>query len=319
MLAPDSHVKPVESDAGLVKNPARNPICRMAHRFKDTCGLWLFPAVRRAERRLPVQGLYRILKPYALVRAGLRGIPASVPLPACLGAAKAVPAVRHWRVSAYLNQILEYFPERLAEPKWTECCRIAGLDHLRQAQQSRRPVVLAFCHFGPFFLLRTWLRAAGFPIAALVGGKRASRSRLRRQEDRVSLFAEIPTAFHMDQLRAAYEFLDAGHALMVAIDTVTSRRLSVPAGGGWTFHMATGALRLAIRHGAELIPFSIVDGGRWRFQIELGRPVPAEYLVSEDNLVPAGKHLLDELLPHFRNHPENCSNQLIHRFQPPVP
>jgi lauroyl/myristoyl acyltransferase len=291
----------------------------MKFRFKNTCGSWLFPVIRQAERRLPVQSLYRILKPYALGRAALRGLPKAVPLPACLETAKAVRTVRHWRTNSYLNQILEYFPERLAEPKWAEGCRIAGLDHLRQARQNRRPVVLAFCHFGPFFLLRTWLRAAGFPIAALVGGKKASRSRLRRQKDRVSLFSELPIAFHMDQLRAAYEFLDAGQALMVAIDTATSRPMSVPAGGGWTFQMATGALRLAIRHRAELIPFSIVDEGHWRFQVELGRPVPAECLVSEADLVPAGKHLLDEFLPRFRNHPELCSNQLIQCFHPPLP
>jgi lauroyl/myristoyl acyltransferase len=291
----------------------------MKFRFKNECGLWLFPVIRQAERRLPVQSLYRILKPYALGRAALRGIPAAVPLPACLGTAQAARTVRHWRANSYLNQILEYFPERLAEPKWAEGCRIAGLDRLRQARQNRRPVVLVFCHFGPFYLLRTWLRAAGFPVAALVGGKRAYRSRLRQQEDRVSIFSEIPTAFHMDQLRAAYEFLDAGQALMVAIDTATSKPMSVPAGGGWTFQMATGALRLAIRHRAELIPFSIVDEGHWRFQIELGRPVPPEYLVSEADLVPAGNHLLAEFLPRFRNHPEHCSNQLIQSFHPPLP
>jgi lauroyl/myristoyl acyltransferase len=308
-------------------NPARDwsrirPAIRFApmkFRFKNTCGLWLFPVIRQAERRLPVQSLYRILKPYALGRAALRGLPAAVPLPAGLGTAKAVPTVRHWRVNPYLNQILEYFPDRLAEPKWAKRCHIAGLDHLRQARQNRRPVVLAFCHFGPFFLLRSWLRAAGFPVAALVGGKGGSRSPLRRQKDRVSIFSEIPTAFHLDQLRAADEFLAAGHLLMVAIDTATGRQISVPAGGGWTFQMATGALRLAIRHRAELIPFSMVDEGRWRFQIELGRPVPAECLVSEDDLVPAGKHLLDELLPRFRNHPELCSNQLIQSFHPPLP
>ena len=55
--------------------------------------------------------------------------------------------------------------------------------------------------------------------------------------------------------------------------------------------MATGAIRLAIRHRAELIPCSIIDEGRWRFQIELGRPAPEECLATETELVSAGKHL----------------------------
>jgi lauroyl/myristoyl acyltransferase len=223
-------------------------------------------------------------------------------------------------MKGYLNQILEYLPERLAEPKWMSGCRIAGLDRLRQARQNGRPVVLAFRHFGPYFLLRPWLRAAGFPVAVLVGGKPEDRSRLRRREDRVSPFPGVPTVFHLDQLRAADKFLAAGNSLLVAIDYVAGKQMDVPAGDGRTFRMATGAMRLAIRHRAELIPCSIIDEGRWRFQIELGRPVPAECLATETDMVPAGKHLLNELLPHFRNHSGQCSNQLIRcsQLSPPV-
>ena len=49
----------------------------------------------------------------------------------------------------------------------------------------------------------------------------------------------------------------------------------------------------------------VIDEGRWRFQIKLGLRVPAEYLAAENDLIPAGKHLLDEMLPHFRSHPGN--------------
>ena len=131
--------------------------------------------------------------------------------------------------------MLEYLPERLAETKWMSNCRMTGLDRLQQARQNGRPVVLAFCHFGPYFLLRSWLRAAGFPVAAMVGGKPGNRSRLRRREDRVSPFPEIPIAFHLDQLRAADGFLAAGNSLMVAIDNVAGKQMDVPVGDGWTF------------------------------------------------------------------------------------
>ena len=288
----------------------------MNNRFKQTCSWLSFPLIRRAERRLPVERLYRILRPYGFVRAAFRGIPASVPLPACLGAAKSVRAIRQWRGSSYLNVLLEFFPERLAESKWMDRCRIGGLDRLRQARQGGRPVVLAFCHFGPFSLLRFWLRAAGVPVAALVGGKSEFRSGLRRRGDRLSPFPEVPTAFHQDQLRAANKFLAAGNPLLVTIDLPAGKQVNVPVDGGWTFQMAAGAVRLALHHGAELIPCSILDEGRWRFHIELGRPVPAEYLAAGADWVRAGKHLLDELLPRFQNHPWQCSNQLINCFHP---
>jgi hypothetical protein len=291
----------------------------MKNRFKDTCGTLFFPVVRGAERRLSAPDLYRILRPYSFVRAAFRGVPASVPLPACLDAEQPARAIRQWRGNAYLNNLLEYFPERLAEAKWMDRCRMTGLDRLRQARQDGRPVVLAFCHFGPFFLLRTWLRAAGFPVAAMVDGKAESRSGLRRRKDRFSPFPEIPIAFHLDQLRAANGFLASGNALMVAIDNVAGKQMNVPVGGDWTFQMATGAIRLAMHHRAELIPCSIVDEGRWRFHIELGRPAPEEFLAAETDWVRAGKHLLDELLPRLQGHPRQCLNQLINCFRPGPP
>ena len=76
----------------------------MKNRFKDTCGTLFFPVVRGAERRLSVRNLYRILRPYSFVRAAFRGIPASVPLPACLGAEQSVRAIRQWRGNGYMNQ-----------------------------------------------------------------------------------------------------------------------------------------------------------------------------------------------------------------------
>jgi lauroyl/myristoyl acyltransferase len=287
--------------------------------LKDARGLLFFSSVRWLERRLPVQILYWILRPHAFVRAALKGIPASMPLPACLGGEKPVQAVRESRMKGYLNNVLEYFPERLAEPKWMSRCRIEGLDHVRQARQAGRPVVLAFSHFGAYRTARFWLRAAGIPVATMIIGKAGDRAKLERREDRFSPFPGVPTTFYLDQLREANEFLAAGNSLLIAIDNATGKQMNVPAGGGWIFQMAAGAVRLAIRHQAELISCVVIDEGRWRFHIKLGRPVPAEYLAAGADWVPAGKHLLDEMLPHFRNHPDQCSNQLIKYFQPSPP
>jgi len=216
----------------------------------------------------------------------------------------------------FLNQLLEHLPDRLAEPKWMNRGRIAGLDQVMQARQNGRPVVLAFSHFGAFRLSRFWLRAAGVPAATLHNGRAENRTSLKKLEDELCPFPEIPTSFYRDQLREASEFLAAGNSLLIAIDHAAGKQISVPVGDGWTFQMATGALRLAVRHRAELFPCVVIDEGRWRFQIKLGRPVPAEYLAAEIDLMPAGKHLLNEMLPHFRSHPKQCSSQLIKCFQP---
>ena len=148
-----------------------------------------------------------------------------------------------------------------------------------------------------------------------VGAEAESRSWLRRRGDQLTPFPQVPTAFHSDQLRAANEFLAAGNSLLVAMDDGAGRQMRVPM-SGWTFRMATGVVRLAMRHRAEIIPCSIVDEGGWRFHVKLGRPVPTGCLAHEADLIRAGKHLLDELLPCFQNHPGQSSNQLLNCFQP---
>jgi hypothetical protein len=281
--------------------------------------------IRWLERRLSVRSLYKILKPIAFAHAVftvlkgtvLKGKPPSVTLPDCLGTGKPVCAVRPGRTFLYLNRTLQYFPEQLSSAKWRNCCRIVGLEHLQTARRGGRPVVLAFCHFGAYFLLECWLQAAGFPVATLVGATSKSKSRFRRLNDQLSPFVENPMMFFLDQLRQASEFLAVGNSLLIAIDSNFGKQMSVPMCEGWIFQMATGAIRLATRHQADLIPCSIIGEGRWQFRIEVGRPVPREYLSAEADGLSAGRHLLEEMSVHFQACPEQCSTPLVQRFRLP--
>jgi lauroyl/myristoyl acyltransferase len=288
----------------------------MARRLKERRKFSFYFNVRWMERRLSVRNLYWILGAHSFVRAIFKRNPASVHVPACITTANSVRTVQEKRWQMYLKPILEYFPERLAEPKWMSRCRIDGLDRLLQARQDGRPVVLAFFHTRGYRMSRFWLRAAGVSVANLIAGKVATRTKLDRLGDGLSPFPEIPTAFYLDQLRQASKFLAAGNSLLVAIDTTMGNQLNVPVGEDWTFQMSTGAMRLAVLHSAELIPCVIIDEGRWRFQIKLGRPVPAEYLAAGADWINAGKHLLDEMLPHCRNHPDQFTEALVTHFRP---
>ena len=219
----------------------------------------------------------------------------------------------------YLNQVLEYLPDRLAEPPWKGRCRMEGLDGVLRARQNGRPVILAFFHFSAYRLARIWLRSAGVPAAALLGGKAESRAKVDRLSDQLSPFPEVPTVFYQDQLREVNAFLAGRNTLLIALDAAAGKQMNVPVCAGWIHHMATGAVRLAIRHRAELIPIAVIDEGRWRYHVILGHPVPAEYLAADGDCVRAGKHLLDELLPHFRNHTELCTDRFARFFQPAPP
>jgi hypothetical protein len=74
-----------------------------------------------------------------------------------------------------------------------------------------------------------------------------------------------------------------------------------------------------MHHHAELIPCCIIHEGAWHYRIKLGPPVPRDYLVAGTDWSRAGRHLIDELLPHFRSHPEQCSPGLIRCLKPDAP
>jgi lauroyl/myristoyl acyltransferase len=278
-----------------------------------------FFAIRALERILPASGLYRILESAARARAARHGLPRQsalqTSLPEFFGNSAPVNSISRDPVRCHLNSHLEMFPDRLGTAKWMSRCRILGLECVRRARQNGRPVVLAFTHFGTYYLLRYWLRAAELPVATIVEGKLENRSQLKRLKDAKSPFPEMPVAFHQDQLPQAIEFLRSGNPLLVSIDSPHGKQLDVPCHEDWNFEMPTGALRLAIRHQAELIFCSIVEEGEWRFRIEFGQPVPKEYLADETDLIPAAKHLVNEMLVQYEKHPEQCLKKKLERFR----
>src|SRR5882762_569112 len=117
----------------------------MEKEFKDDRGSSFFFGLRWAERHVALQTLYSFLKPFAFARATLNTVFKNphprADLPECLKARWSWRMARQKRMSGYLNYYLEYFPDRLADAKWKDCCRIVGGDQLLKAWQSGRPVV----------------------------------------------------------------------------------------------------------------------------------------------------------------------------------
>jgi lauroyl/myristoyl acyltransferase len=277
--------------------------------------LVVFHLIRFLERIFSPGMLYRTFAFIAWVRPAFKRQRSARPVPECLGGEKQIQASRQPRWRSSLNRVLQFFPDRLAIEKWRGRLQLDGAEYLETARKQKRPIVLAFCHFGPFSLLRYWLRTVGIPASTLVRGQSEDRSEAKRLQDRVSPFPEIPTAlYHENQLRDAVKFLASGNPMLVAIDVLIGKQMDVPVDQQWQFTMATGAIRLAVREGAELIPCSIADVGEWWFQIKLGPPVPRELLQAEE-ILSAGKHLIEAMLPEFQKYPEQCSDRLLSLFR----
>lgn len=283
--------------------------------YKDLVGCCFFSILRRAERRLSPQAVYSVLQPFFFIRATMncafRARGYATDRPDFLRVSDPARVEREQRMNNYSCHILEFFQDRLAGESWMSRCRIDGLEHLQAARCEGRPAVLAVCHFGPFYLAKYWLRAKGFAAAGLWGSKSEESSRLSRLKEKISLFPEIPLVFHNDQLRAADEFLAAGNTILVPIDGPLGKQIDVPFCDGWTFQMAAGAIRFAIRHQAALMPCFIVDEGGWRFSIRLGQPVPMELLAIRDDWLAAASFLVNEMMFVLRAHPEQCRPDFI--------
>ena len=162
-------------------------------------------------------------------------------------------------------------------------------------------------------MIRTWLRTAGIAAAIVRARNIKKREAFRRHADKFMPCPEIPAAFCLDQIRPAAAFLAKGNTLCIAMDVPNSKGkiVEVPFGPGWSFRMTTGAVRLAIREQAELMPVTLIDEGGWRFRLEIGRPVPKELLTAGADWSLVGKHLIDEMMPHFKAHPECCGRNLM--------
>jgi hypothetical protein len=275
-----------------------------------------FEVIRRLERLCGPELFYHFLAPLVRLRCALKKWPEPRLLPAAIGTGPVVMETNELRQTIFLNTALEYFPDRLASPEWFRRCSFSGLEALLEVQRRGQPSVVAFCHFGPYILLRPWLNAAGIPAAFFVAQEAGQRRLVQHLQDRVTRFPEVPTVFHPNQLREAMNFLAGGKTLIISLDHPSGKLVRIPVAGGSHFQMTTGAMRLAARQGARLFPGWIIDEGCWRYRVEVGRPVPEELLVGPTDFSAAGRHLLDEMLPSFQVHPKQCTRLLLDCFRP---
>jgi hypothetical protein len=286
--------------------------------FKDTVAWSVVSFYRGLEQRLSFPAYLQLAGAIASGRAFLNAAfkkPKPLPVPDFLRVARPLSLRIRQRRDQYLDDVLLNFPDRLALPKWRGNCQVTGLEHLRAARENRRAVVLGYFHFGAFPVFHVWLRSLGYPIGGLVGGRAEMRTRLARLQDEFLPDADIPVAMYRKQLRELAKFLVAGHPLYLAVDAPTGKQIDVPFCDGWDIHMATGALRFAGRHEADLLPCAITHEGGWQYKITIGRPVPRELLADEATSVQACKHLVDELMPVFKARPEQCWDAMARRLR----
>lgn len=281
--------------------------------IKQAISFGVFHAIRFLDRLLPVAALRWALFPWAALRALLPTscLQPSREWPVCLGPDPGCHP-RPWsqRLRHHLDRVPAFLPDRLGSPQWRERFEIAGLGPLEAARMAGQPVVLAFCHFGPIGLISHGLRARGIPATPLVAGEARSRPFIHRLKDRYLPFPEAPGALYLDQIREAAT-LGSTTALLVAVDVRADRTVDVPLADGWQFRVATGAIRMAAKKRALLLPCTVLSIGPWRFRIELGRPVPEAFLGPVPDVSQAAAHLVAELFPLQKAYSDHWCRELL--------
>ncbi|MBI5775324.1 MAG: hypothetical protein HZA89_16510 [Verrucomicrobia bacterium] len=263
-----------------------------------TLGWGIFLLVRALTALLPPSGLRALFWPAARLRAAFGG---------------GFPH-RDWRAATafHLSRFICFFPHRLTAPEWRERCRLRGFAPVRAALAAGRPVVLATLHFGPLPLMRYWLRAGGIPAATMVSESAGSRSALRLRKDALSdqatKMSGVPHVIEQGEVRKALRFLEQAAALMVAMDFHAGKLVEVREDGR-VVRLSCGAIRLAARSGALLVPCLIRETGGWQFEIRCGQPVSDDVVLSK-SVGAAAAHLWREFSAEVRAHPEDCGVEL---------
>ncbi len=198
--------------------------------------------------------------------------------------------------------------DRLGDPAWTQRITVVGIMPNQLPEWSHRPVVLASLHSGGFGLLRYWLRARNIPTALLLAylpiivGPLAAR--IRTAGDIRYRLSNIPhTISIQNALREAIRFLVPGRALVVALDGGKKADLPVlcPVEGA-VFHLKDGAVRLAQRNHALLIPVFVHRLAPFRFEVHFGSPVPDDLLAQKESQ-PTMQYLATAFWDHLRRDP----------------
>jgi lauroyl/myristoyl acyltransferase len=225
-----------------------------------------------------------------------------------------------WRRRTELNLVrfLWMIPDRLKEARWQRRCRCTGRKQFEQLCVQDRPVILAVLHFGPLLVLRYWLRAHGWAAAFLSDLLLSCGDYVQRLSDQATGLGAIPHTFDVKRLKPVYQFLRPSRILIIAVDGAHGRHCEVAA-DDWSLRMAPGALRLAARTNAIMVPCLVGAERPLRLSIHFGDPVPDDWVADPTRHPAACVHLLREFLPLLRAQPEQCHFVLLSQMRPRVP
>lgn len=181
--------------------------------------------------------------------------------------------------------------------------RIAGLEAAQELRDAGAPVLLAAAHFGNWELLLGVCRRQRLPVLAVA--RELIHPSLDRQarELREASGAGVLYTRGADTLKMA-RALRRGEWLGVLVDQNTKAAgIEVPFFGRLA-HTPTGALELALRSRAAIVPAFLWRVGYRSFEVKFHPPLEIAEGSDEERLVDATRKLTGVIEAQVRRHPE---------------
>lgn len=184
---------------------------------------------------------------------------------------------------------------------------LEGIDYVREAQEAGRGVVLASAHYAnPEFAVQG-IAAAGVKVFALVEPLEPPElGRLMRSLRTVHGHDYEPVSF--GAIKKAIAWLRGGGVVAILIDRDIQKRGVEIEFCGYPAKFPTGAVDLAMRTGAVLIPGWVRRTGGFTVHARIGPPLPLILTGNADeDLRVNTKRLLDLFEEHLREDPGQWS------------
>ncbi len=184
--------------------------------------------------------------------------------------------------------------DRLRRASWVKRIKIQGFCPDTLPEWGKKPVIVTFLHSAGYTLLRSTLRARGIPAVTQVMAVPEYfwyHPEIYEAGDRMYRLTGVPHFFTgPNAVREAVRWLVPGHVLIMALDGgAMEKRLAYDVEGRGLY-LNNGAVRLAQKTGAMVVPATVHRTGRCAYEIHFGSPVP-ENLLQEADAEAAMTHL----------------------------